>query len=131
MMVDELPSDISPAPNSMHRNQPPYSGSPIPSEAGSSISNISNAITELETRIMKDLPTKIKDAVMAGGSLGGDKVDKGEYERLANKVKDLEDKLTQASVEGAAATSAKEHLERECEKWEKQCSTLMQMIANR
>ena len=126
-MTDPIPADISPAPKSTEKHNPifqpplqPYS--PQPSEAGSSISNLSTAITELETKILTDLPKKLEAAVSGEASLRA--------ERLQARVSQLEEQLSQKSMESAAASSAHDHLEKECEKWERQCQQMMQMLMN-
>ena len=72
--------------------------SPLPSEAGSSISNISTALTDLEAKILTELPQKLEAAF------------KGEHiaraDRLQAKVAQLEEQLSQKSREEAAASSA-------------------------
>ena len=83
---------------------------------------MSTAITELETKILTDLPKKLEAAVSGEASLRA--------ERLQARVSQLEEQLSQKSMESAAASSAHDHLEKECEKWERQCQQMMQMLMN-
>ena len=123
-MKDPLPQDVGPPPMSAPFQPDPKVAqagySPLPSEAGSSISNISTALTDLEAKILTELPLKLEAAF------------KGEHiaraDRLQAKVAQLEEQLSQKSREEAAASSARDHLEKECEKWERQCNQMMQML---